>query len=181
MACAHHRGNPKPPNKVVHRDDGVSVIVLERKDGSAVPCYVDTADYPLVAGYRWHVVINRTTTRLYAGTNRTTKNPHQRAAPKMHQILTGGKGWDHKDRNGLNNRRENLRPANNTQQNANKGLRADNHSGYRGVSIHQPTGKWMARVQRGGKPHYFGLFTTAEEAAKVAASARKKLFGEFAV
>jgi hypothetical protein len=72
---------------------------------------------------------------------------------------------DHKDRDGLNNQSDNLRPATRSQQNRNKGRRSDNTSGFIGVSW---TGrKWQAQVRVNGKRKRLGYFTDPFSAAWV--------------
>src|SRR5262245_48188141 len=54
---------------------------------------------------------------------------------------------DHKDRNPLNDRIENLRPANQSQNAANAKLFINNSSGFRGVRWREKTGKWQAIIR----------------------------------
>lgn len=56
--------------------------------------------------------------------------------------------------------------------------KGNKYSGLRNVSPHN--GGWKVKVTKNGKDHYFGTFSTIEEAARVAEQARKDLFGEFA-
>lgn len=75
---------------------------------------------------------------------------------------------------------ENLRAADNSQNNANRGAQRNNQScGVRGVSFHALTGKWAARIKAKGVPYYLGLFPTVEEAAAAYAEAARRLHGEF--
>jgi len=102
----------KSPNRVTHFDD-VSVIALERRDGTVLPCYIDTKDYDLVKGYRWSVDSPSQAKTSYVA----TRTGGYRL--RMHQLLmplTDGRTPDHVDRIGLNNRRGNLRPATPSQQ-----------------------------------------------------------------
>src|SRR5208283_2571413 len=67
----------------------------------------------------------------------------------MHQLILpcdDGYEPDHRNRNGLDNRISNLRPATRSQNNMNAGLRKDNRSGVRGVSWCSTFGKWIARI-----------------------------------
>lgn len=50
--------------------------------------------------------------------------------------------------------------------------RKDNTSGFRGVSYHKVTGKWMAYGQHLGKNNYLGVYDTKEEAAEVSRNFR---------
>jgi hypothetical protein len=57
-----------------------------------------------------------------------------------------------------------------------KGNQKNNTSGYRGVWLHKPSGRWIARVKHHGKVHHLGQFDDVHEAGKVAAEAREALF-----
>lgn len=76
---------------------------------------------------------------------------------------------DHINRVGSNNRIENLRRANRSVNNRNRGTNSNNTSGHTGVSRHKSTGKWLVTAYN----KYVGLFPTKEEAiaARMAALA----------
>ena len=98
----------------------------------------------------------------------------------MHMLIAGIKGADHANRNGLDNRRVNLRPATQVQQNANQGLRSDNTSGYKGVTWYGPRGKWMAYIKADGRRRHLGYFADPHAAAYAYNRAALEAFGEFA-
>jgi hypothetical protein len=88
-------------------------------------------------------------------------------------------GIDHRDRNGLNNKWNNLRAANQTQNNGNSRLSTKNKSGRKGVfwSKHRQT--WTAQIKKGKSTH-LGYFETVQEAADAYLIAARNYFGEFA-
>ena len=115
------------------------------------------------------------------------------------QIMLGGKAYqshrlawlwttgewpatqvDH--RNGMrnDNRWENLRLASHAENQWNTGVRADNASGFKGVSRPRGRAKWQAHINEGGRRKYLGSFDSPEEAAQVASAARQATRGEFA-
>lgn len=98
----------------------------------------------------------------------------------LHRFLTGWTLTDHRDHDGLNNRRENLRPATRTQNNANQRLRRDSSSGFKGVTWHKRADRWEAQIKSGRRKIYLGLFDSIEEAAHAYDVAARELFGEFA-
>ena len=53
---------------------------------------------------------------------------------------------DHRDGNGLNNCRSNLRICRNVQNQWNKRKRANTASEFKGVTWHKATKKWRARI-----------------------------------
>jgi hypothetical protein len=97
----------------------------------------------------------------------------------MHVFLFG-KGNDHKNRNGLDNRRVNLRPANRSQNGANRGLLSSNASGYKGVSWFKGTNKWRTQIVVQGKRISLGLHDNVLDAARAYNKAALRYFGEFA-
>lgn len=87
---------------------------------------------------------------------------------------------DHKDTDPDNNRWDNLRPADRSEQVCNQGVKATNKSGYKGVSWYPRYNKWLARIGKGGKFHCLGYFDKKEDAAEAYANAAQELHGEFA-
>lgn len=88
---------------------------------------------------------------------------------------------DHKDRNGLNNQFDNLRPATPAGQSCNRGKRIDNKSGYAGVSWNKWNGKWKAEIRINNTRKHLGYFDDPAVAAKVRDEYALKHGGEFVV
>lgn len=87
---------------------------------------------------------------------------------------------DHKDNNGLNNSRSNLRLATNAQNQANARKQVNNTSGYKGVSLHKASGRYAARLMHNGVMLNLGYFDTPEDAARAYDERSKELNGEYA-
>jgi|14BtaG_2_1085337.scaffolds.fasta_scaffold14162_4 hypothetical protein len=79
-------------------------------------------------------------------------------------ILTGVDCVDHKNRDGLDNRRSNLRDGGNSVNSFNQKIRSDNATGFRGVKLRGDTGRYSACIRFKGKDNHLGCFDTAEEA-----------------
>jgi hypothetical protein len=86
---------------------------------------------------------------------------------------------DHIDGNPLNNRIENLRPANFSTNGCNRKLGINNTSGVKGLTWNKPAGKWQASVKVNKKTHYFGYYKHKEIAEAVLLMARQRLHGEY--
>ncbi len=87
---------------------------------------------------------------------------------------------DHKDVNGLNNSWCNLREATRHTNLANTRLRRRNTTGFKGVSVHSQTKKFIAFIKTNGKSHNLGSFSTPELAHEAYQVAAIVAFGEFA-
>jgi len=89
------------------------------------------------------------------------------------------KGIDHIDENPRNNRIANLREANCSENQRNRGAQRNNSSGYKGVS-RTCDGRWRAFINHHRKKIYLGQFDTPEKAHAAYCAAAKDLHGEYA-
>lgn len=142
---------------------------------------VDDEDYAKLIEHKWCAQRAKTQGIVYYYAVRTARDEHEcRYTEFMHHVIMGRIRVDHKNRDGLDNRRENLRVANQAQNNANRrkyhGIRS---SKYKGVT--KENARWRARIKSPEKRIHLGFFDTEEEAAKAYDRAAKKLFGEFAL
>lgn len=87
---------------------------------------------------------------------------------------------DHRNGNGLDNRKWNLRICSHAQNNMNRGKQKNNMSGYKGVSWHELGKQWMAHIKIHGEETYLGLYPTKEETALAYNKGAKVYYGEFA-
>ena len=71
---------------------------------------------------------------------------------------------DHIDRNGLNNRIDNLRDVSQSENQRNSSLSLRNKSGYNGVAWDKGNKKWHAYIRAGGKRLHLGFFINKLEA-----------------
>ena len=77
-------------------------------------------------------------------------------------------------------RRENLRICSWSENNCNKVLQSNNTTGYKGVSFHRLSGKYMASLWKDRQHYYGGLHKTPEEAAMAYDDIARAVHGEYA-
>lgn len=102
----------------------------------------------------------------------------------LHKVIASRKGLsgtvDHRNRCGLDNRRDNLRSASRAQNCANRSMHKNNSSGFKGVTWHRVTSRWMARLSVDGRKRHLGLFRDPQQAARAYDIAAREVYGEFA-
>lgn len=88
---------------------------------------------------------------------------------------------DHANGDGLDNRRENLRPCTSAENCWNSKKRVNNTTGAIGVPFVRRTGKYMARIGVNGVRLCLGTFSTVEEASSAYNEASVRLHGKFSI
>jgi hypothetical protein len=130
---------------------------------------VDFADFELVRGFKWYTSATKTEGgTIYARrTIRHPTKPDKQSCIQMHTQITGWTSVDHRNGNGLDNRRVNLRQATQAQNvRAFRRKSSTTSSKFRGVSWHYIQRKWVTRVIINGRHKTIGCFSSEEEAAR---------------
>lgn len=145
---------------------------------------ISPQDYDLLNKWKWYA--QKGTHTYYAVRRNGKKKAH------MHRIILGLKDDDkrvgeHKDHNGLNNKRSNLRIATVQQNLWNKKSQKNSSSKYRGVALFKNkthNGKtyfyWYAFLNVKGRSIHLGSFKTEKEAAIAYDNASKKYRNKWA-
>lgn len=130
---------------------------------------VDVADFDRINQWHWSAHRDR------------DGSWYARVTIPMHRMILGPCGIiDHANRDGLDNRRENLRVATFEQNMRNRKWKK-NKWGFKGV--HKPSKTWegyQVRIMVNGVRKSFGYFKTPEAAAHAYDKAAKHFYGEFA-
>jgi hypothetical protein len=148
-------------------------------NSATLAAVVDDDDFDLVASHKWYGHAERRGDRVvwYAETTRCKRRL------SMHRLIAGaakGELVDHRDGNGLNNTRSNIRKCTAEQNGSNRGPASNNTSGFKGVTKHKKTGKWQAAIRHRGRSIYLGLFDDAAVAHEAYCRENAKIHGSFA-
>lgn len=142
---------------------------------------VDDADLIYLNQWKWYA--SKVKNVYYAKRNSYENGVNKNI--KMHrQILNilDAKGieGEHKDGNGLNNQRSNLRIATRSQNNANIPSRDKSSSKYKGVTYCKRDGNWEATITKNRVKTYLGRFEIETDAALAYNKKAVEVHGEFA-
>ena len=117
--------------------------------------YFDLEDYKKIKDYCWMesdegYIISR--------------EPNTGKHVRMHNIVTGWKYVDHIKHRPNDNRKSQLREANDKFNSRNRSKPANNASGCKGVSWHKKNLKWQAYIGINGKQKCLGFFDNYDDA-----------------
>jgi hypothetical protein len=157
--------------------DGIVQIELTR----GKVALIDEADAQTVGKHKWFADPSRSTPTYYAKTG-NGNGGHQ----TMHRLIMGVTDprveVDHRDGDGLNNTRDNLRVVNHFQNMRNKRKHRAGASRFKGVSKRNDRVNkvWRSRIFVDGKSKLIGYYDTEEFAAVAYNNAATEHVGEFA-
>jgi hypothetical protein len=146
---------------------------------------VDAEDYATLRGFKWYALFRDGSWHAA----RTVKRNGEKRTVYMHRQIMGepeGMLVDHRNRDGLDNRRENLRVCT-KRQNAWNGHRRIRNKTSRFKGVCRQCGRvgatgrpWRATITVAGRQKYLGWFKTQADAARAYDDAAVFHFGEFA-
>lgn len=130
---------------------------------------VDDLDLPLVSVKSWHARMRRDGKGYYAVST---------GGVRMHRLLLGvtdSRIVDHKDGDGLNNKRDNLREGTQSKNCVNR--KTTPGTNLRGARPKK--GRWQAYIKYRGKQRSLGYFDTEQEAHEAYLVEAHKLHGDW--
>jgi AP2 domain len=142
---------------------------------------VDEVDYEPLSQWRWYAKAQRCGFYAYRRGAKSLHGPTHIGMARQLLGLTNPKIFaEHKNGNGLDNRRANIRPATAKQNAANTSKQRNNTSGFKGVWWRGNRQKWVAQIVVGGKSVYLGSFSRPQDASREYNAKAIELHGEFA-
>lgn len=176
LASECRKATPLPQATVAHRRGGFTESATVKTiplSNSRLKAFVNDADYKKVCGRTWRA--RKSGRVIYA----VASIRHRQVG--MHKlILPGFRFIDHRDRNGLNNRRGNLRPCNQSQNGGNRAKNKRGTSRFKGVSWRKKDKCWSATIGFNYGQIRLGHFSNERDAARAYNAAARKLWGSFA-
>lgn len=144
---------------------------------------IDASELHTVSPFKWYAVQRNRSATFYAATG--VWDGEKKRTMYMHRVIMGaeaGQQVDHRDHDGLNNCRGNLRLCTQTLNNANTARDGAlvGASGYRGVHRKYGGRRYYAGISIGRRNVHLGSFLDPSDAAKAYDEAARAAFGEFA-
>jgi hypothetical protein len=146
---------------------------------------LDDEDYDKVAALKWYVdkgnIKKRGRVYFYHGFYYDKKKKYNMSLQRFLLDLPRGSKLlgDHINGNTLDNRRCNLRACTTAENTQNMKVSKSNTTGFKGVYLHKPTNKYVARICINNKRVLLGYFEDPEKAYAAYCEASKKYHGEF--
>ena len=140
---------------------------------------VDDEEFKELNEYKWRAHKDKHT---YYAVRNIYEDGKQRTI-RMHNAIMNtpnGMETDHRDGDGLNNQKYNLRNCTHAENGKNLRISESNTSGYKGVYWHKAAKAWVARIRVDYELLYLGCFETVEEGALAYNQKAAELYGEFA-
>ena len=162
--------------------DGYRLIPLTR----GMVAVVDERDYDWLMQWPWYANPNNVdgVTTYYARRDEHGQSNGKKRVVLMHRFIMDASDAalvDHRDHDGLNCRRMNLRIATRAQNNQNvRSSRKRNAHGLKGVHYDKERDGWRSKINVDGKTVLLGRHKTKEAAAEAYRVAAIRYFGEFA-
>jgi len=151
------------------KGDTVEIHLRNKNNVVHKKAIIDLNDIDKVKDLRWS----------YSGDS-TGYCRNQATKTYLHHTILGKKDGhevDHKDRNGLNNRKNNLRHVIHSDNNYNMSKPSNNTSGVVGVSWRKNRNKWRAHIKVNKKYVHLGHFKNFEDAVTARLIAEKEYSG----
>ena len=152
----------------------MATVQLYGLKGAGLVAIVDDADLPNVNRFKWYAKTRPRNSLIYAYANLPGRG---NGTIDMHRLILPSSVYvDHRNHNGLDNRRCNLRSATSSENARN---RRKLGGGFK--CVEQRGSRFGAYIEFGGSKRRLGSYSTANEAARAYDAAAREIFGDFAL
>lgn len=161
-------------------------VPLSSRKWPGLYALIDEDDLVVVRGYKWNPnpCESKNVTTIYAYGYRHTEDGRVERA-HMHRLVLGVNDpsifVDHINRDGLDNRKANLRLCTRSQNNQNVRHRKGCSSQFKGVHFLTAENVWAAEISANKKRIRLGRFRSEVDAARAYNDAAIEIHGDFAV
>jgi hypothetical protein len=167
----------------------MKIILINSKRHGTKECFVDDEDFEYLNQWKWKLLVSynsvyavRTISKYLGGGRMARKYKYE--CLLMHRVIMKLTDRnilvDHKDQNGLNNQKDNLRTCTKAENNRHVNSHKDAmYSKYLGVSFDKRRGKWVSSITYKSKLINLGRFDLEKDAALAYNRKANELFGEF--
>jgi hypothetical protein len=167
----------KDLNEIALYDNYAEIILYNKECEEIARAIIDLEDVDLVKNHKWCADFHSNTIYCRATINKKRCYLHRfiiDCDDKLNQVI------DHKDNNGLNNRKSNLRICTQQENTRNCKKSKSNKSGIIGVYWNKSSNKWVSEITISYKNIRLGYFENFDDAVQARKEAEEKYFGEFA-
>jgi hypothetical protein len=168
--------------RLIRMKSAEAQMSAEREPAEARFAIVDADDHEKLGGYNWQRKQSNNT--CYAWRMLLDEKGKWKIIFMHREVMQAPAGTivDHKNRNGLDNRKANLRFVSRRENALNCAKRSGpSGSKYKGVCRDKKRGKWRAYIHEVLRPKHLGYFDSEEDAARAYDEAAKKSRGKSAI
>jgi hypothetical protein len=133
------------------------IEIRRYKDKASLFTLVDDEDFEWLNRFKWQIS-SHGYVKTETGRGRMLYM-HRLINKTQEEFVT-----DHINRNKLDNRRENLRTVNKSENGINRLKQINNTSGYKGISWDRKASRWEAFIHLHRKKHFLGYFKDIKDA-----------------
>ncbi len=180
--CLGHGANSRPRQPI---EQPLNPAIKHVPLSKGMYAIVSASKYELLMKYRWYARYDPKLGGFYASRRRRMADPEGPARISMHSFLLPvpeGFVVDHKNKNTLDNRDENLRQATPEENGRNQKIRKSNTTGITGVTEYWCRGTmrgYAIRISYRKRRFVVGYAKTIEEAAEMRRLAEIKYYEDF--
>ena len=164
-------------NDYIFENDIVKIVLRDKYQNINGYCIIDKEDYDKVKNYKWYKSYGYCKTKSIIKDNGVSiHNVIMDNLEHIDEII-----YDHRNKDRLNNKKENLRLATQQENTMNMGMKNTNTSGVTGVQQYNrdSESKWDAKITYKYKPIHLGRYLDFDEAVIARLEGEAKYFKEY--